>query len=158
LPHLAPYPPGSAAEYTPAPPPHLQLKKLSPDGRKLVDDIRDIIETARLMILTKNDDELFQNFVYHTQVTDVSRGAQGKEALPTSKDAVKNDAENAAVHLRTLLTLVFTNSEMRKVISDVSYPPTLQSSSFDQTLILLFHFHPLKDGSRWPRPLCLGRR
>lgn len=51
--------------------------------------------------------------------TDVSRGAQSKDALPTSSGALKNDAQNASVHLRTLLTLIFTNSEMRKVISDL---------------------------------------
>lgn len=88
------------------------------------------------MILTKNDDELFQNFVYHTQETDVTRGAQSKDALPTSKDAVRSDAENAAVHLRTLLTLVFTNSEMRKVISDVRpcSPPLVSSTTWGATL------------------------
>lgn len=45
----------------------VDVKKLSPDGRKLVDDIRDIIETARLQIITKNKDELMQNFIAHTQ-------------------------------------------------------------------------------------------
>lgn len=32
---------------------------------------------------------------------------------------MKNEASEAATHLRTLLTLVLTNSEMRKVISDL---------------------------------------
>ena len=54
----------------------------------------------------------------HSQ-TDVSRGAQGKDVLPTSKDELKKDGENASVHLRTLLTLILTNSEARKVISDL---------------------------------------
>jgi Family of unknown function (DUF5923) len=36
-------------------------------GQKLVQDIRDIIHTAKLMVGEKNADELFQNFVWHTQ-------------------------------------------------------------------------------------------
>ena len=55
--------------------------------------------------------------------TDVSRGAQSKDVLPTSKGELKKDAENASVHLRTLLTLILTNSEARKVISDLVRPP-----------------------------------
>ena len=50
----------------------VDVKKLSPDGRRLVDDVRDIIETARLQILTKNKDELFQNFIAHTQAVSIS--------------------------------------------------------------------------------------
>jgi hypothetical protein len=42
----------------------VELSKLSPDGKKLVEDVRDIIETARMMIAEKNNGELFQNFVY----------------------------------------------------------------------------------------------
>ncbi|CED82968.1 Protein of unknown function DUF4449 [Phaffia rhodozyma] len=97
----------------------VDIRNLSPSGKKLINDVRDIIETARLMILTKNSDELFQNFIYHTKKTDTTKGAQDKSVLPTSKGEVKNEAVEAASHLRTLLTLVLTNSEMRKVISDL---------------------------------------
>jgi exopolyphosphatase/pppGpp-phosphohydrolase len=39
----------------------VEIEKLSPDGRKLIQDARDIVETARLMVQEKNADELFQN-------------------------------------------------------------------------------------------------
>ncbi|KAL7411844.1 hypothetical protein BDY24DRAFT_395037 [Mrakia frigida] len=97
----------------------VDLKKLSPDGRRLIEDLRDIIETARLQIKTKNADELFQNFIFHTQETDLSRGAQSKDVLPVGKGDLKEDGANASVHLRTLITLILTNSEARKVISDL---------------------------------------
>ena len=42
-------------------------QKLSPEGRKLIQDTRQIIETARLIIKEKNADELFQNFVWNTR-------------------------------------------------------------------------------------------
>ncbi|KDQ50061.1 hypothetical protein JAAARDRAFT_91460, partial [Jaapia argillacea MUCL 33604] len=42
----------------------VNLDKLSPDGKKLIQDTRDIIETARLMFKGKNADEPFQNFVW----------------------------------------------------------------------------------------------
>ena len=42
-------------------------EKLSPDGRKLIQDCRDIIGTARLIVKEKNADELFQSFVWNTR-------------------------------------------------------------------------------------------
>ncbi len=44
----------------------VELQKLSPDGKLLVEDVRDILESARMMISEKNQGELFQNFIYAT--------------------------------------------------------------------------------------------
>jgi hypothetical protein len=41
----------------------VEIDKLSPEGHKLIQDARDIVETARLMVQEKNADGLFQNFV-----------------------------------------------------------------------------------------------
>ncbi|KAG8770836.1 hypothetical protein FRC12_004021 [Ceratobasidium sp. 428] len=91
---------------------------LSPEGKKLIQDTRDIIETARLIVANKNADELFQNFVFHTQGTDYSRAKQEGDVMPVSKDAATRDGQEAVKHLRTLLTLFATNSEARKLLSD----------------------------------------
>ncbi|KZO93654.1 hypothetical protein CALVIDRAFT_539829 [Calocera viscosa TUFC12733] len=93
--------------------------KLSAEGRKLIADTRDIIETARLLVKEKNADELFQNFVYHTMYVDPTKGKIEGDILPVDKETAKADAQQAVVHLRTLLTLFLTNAEFRKLLSDI---------------------------------------
>lgn len=118
------------------------LPRLTPlTGQRLVQDIRDIIHTAKLMVGEKNADELFQNFVWHTQGGSKDLNLQNivGEAKGTVPDAekTKKDGEDglfipsplyhhilmivsfaAVKHLRTLMTLVLTNSEVRKLLSD----------------------------------------
>jgi hypothetical protein len=62
--------------------PPVDNEKLSPEGRKLIQDSRDIIETARLIVKDKNAGELFQNFVWNTR--------------DISLDSVKTDPSGAA--------------------------------------------------------------
>ncbi|KAG8905215.1 hypothetical protein FRB99_000484 [Tulasnella sp. 403] len=99
----------------------IDISKLSHDGQKLVSDSRDIIETARLIVKEKNADELIQNFIWHTTSADFSKAKVDTDAAnPVPKDDVRKDGRQAIEHLRTLLTLVLTNSEARKLLSDVS--------------------------------------
>ncbi|KAF8874992.1 hypothetical protein BD779DRAFT_1450453 [Infundibulicybe gibba] len=99
----------------------VQLDKLSPDGKKLIQDTRDIIDTARLMVQDKNADELFQNFVWHTRDVDTEHFKKDpSEAIPVDAEKARTDADEAVRHLRTLLSLVLTNSEVRKLLSDFS--------------------------------------
>jgi len=98
----------------------VDLKNLSPEGRVLVDDSRDIIETLRMMVAEKNSDELLQNGVWASYAGDASRAKQSGVA-PVSKDDVKSDADQAAAHLRVLITLFITNSEFRKILNDLGF-------------------------------------
>ncbi|KDQ18076.1 hypothetical protein BOTBODRAFT_155126 [Botryobasidium botryosum FD-172 SS1] len=93
---------------------------LSPDGHKLINDTRDIIETARLLVQQKNGDELIQNFIYRTNDVNVSQHAPEGTDVPVTAESAKRDGEQAARHLRTLAQIVLTNSEARKLLSDVS--------------------------------------
>ncbi|TBU29364.1 hypothetical protein BD311DRAFT_269060 [Dichomitus squalens] len=94
---------------------------LSPEGRRLIQDTRDIIETARLMVQQKNADELFQNFIWHTRDVDVDQAKKDpNEVIPVDKEKAKGDGRQAVQHLRTLLSLVMTNAEVRKLLSDFS--------------------------------------
>ncbi|KZP01029.1 hypothetical protein CALVIDRAFT_493481 [Calocera viscosa TUFC12733] len=100
----------------------VDMSQLSSEGRKLIDDTRDIIETARTIVMEKNADELFQNFVWHTTYVDPKRGKvvdSAGDAVPVSQEQAKADAQQAAVHLRTLFTLFLTNAEARKLLNDV---------------------------------------
>ncbi|WVR07478.1 hypothetical protein IAU60_004520 [Kwoniella sp. DSM 27419] len=101
-----------AVEHSP-----VELNKLSPEGRVLIDDFRDIIETLRMIVAEKNADELFQEAVWASYAGDASRAKQSG-VVPVSKDDAKADADQAAAHLRVLITLFLTNSEARKLLSD----------------------------------------
>ncbi|KAJ6447574.1 hypothetical protein C8R47DRAFT_1231379 [Mycena vitilis] len=97
-------------------------KKLSADGRKLVGDIRDILSTFSRLLQEKNKGEILQRFVWATRGVDTSNltPAEGeKEKGKEDVEKAKRDAQLAAHHLRTLLSLVLTNAEMRKLITDV---------------------------------------
>ncbi|KAG2135159.1 hypothetical protein DEU56DRAFT_401150 [Suillus clintonianus] len=95
--------------------------KLSSEGRKLVQDAREIIETARVIVKQKNADELFQNFIWNTR--DISLdSAKMDPGAASSVDRAKidEDRQTAVRHLRTILSLILTNSEVRKLLSDFS--------------------------------------
>ncbi|BGP18009.1 hypothetical protein JCM10213_005048 [Rhodosporidiobolus nylandii] len=94
--------------------------KLSRDGKTLVEDTRDIIRVLKQIITEKNDDELIQNFIYHTRETNTpSAGALKNVSTGTDKGQMQDDANRAVEHLRTLGKLIFTNSEARKLLKDV---------------------------------------
>jgi len=96
--------------------------KLSSDGKQLIQDFRDIIETFSVIIMKKNADELMQNFLFHTKHVDTDTHIQKlKEAsgVAPSKDEAKNDGQAAAQHLRTLAKLIYTSSETRKLLKDI---------------------------------------
>ena len=95
--------------------------ELSPEGKKLIADTRDIIETARLIVKEKNADELFQNFVWHTRDTDFDQAKKDpNQVIPVDQEKAKSDGQQAVAHLRTLLSLILTNAEVRKLLSDFS--------------------------------------
>jgi hypothetical protein len=66
-------------------------KKLSPEGRVLVDDVRDIIETLRMQVHEKNADELLQNAIWASYRSDLSNAKQDG-VIPVTKDDAKKDA------------------------------------------------------------------
>lgn len=99
----------------------VDTRELSYDGKRLIQDTRDIIETARLMVQQKNADELFQNFIWHTRNISVDHAKKDpSEVIPVDKEKTKSDGQQAVQHLRTLLSLVITNAEVRKLLSDFS--------------------------------------
>ncbi|RDX45619.1 hypothetical protein OH76DRAFT_1558936 [Lentinus brumalis] len=92
---------------------------LSPEGQKLVQDTSDVVDTLRALIREKNADEVLQNFVWHTRDVNLDQAKKDpNEVLPVQGGKVKSDGQQAVQHLRTLLSLVFTNAEVRKLVSD----------------------------------------
>lgn len=72
------------------------MKAISPEGKKLIQDTREIINTARLLVQEKNADELFQQFVWHTRSVDTDGLKSGdlNEAIPVEASKAKGDADN----------------------------------------------------------------
>ncbi|KAJ1026312.1 hypothetical protein NDA16_002399 [Ustilago loliicola] len=97
----------------------VDTNKLSPDGKKLIQDVRELIETARQVVLNKNGGEEFQNFLYATRKANIA-GNVNVNAPITAADA-KKDGETAGEAFRTLLTLFLRNGELRKIIQDLGY-------------------------------------
>ncbi|RPD78550.1 hypothetical protein L226DRAFT_543850 [Lentinus tigrinus ALCF2SS1-7] len=92
---------------------------LSPDGQKLVSDTGNIVDTLRALIREKNADEVLQNFVWHTRDVNLDQAKKDpNDVLPVDAGKAKADRQQAVQHLRTLLSLVFTNAEVRKLVSD----------------------------------------
>lgn len=92
---------------------------LSSEGQKLVQDTADIFDTFRALVREKNADEVLQNIVWHTRDVSLDQAKKDpNEVLPVEGQKAKPDGQQAVQHLRTLLSLVFTNAETRKLLSD----------------------------------------
>lgn len=92
--------------------------KLSPEGRHLVGDLRDVIEQAKILLLTKNQGNLLQDFIWQTQNLGGS-GAQ-RPGAPIDKATAQQHGNQALDGLRTLGTLLLSNGQFRKLLSDAT--------------------------------------
>jgi hypothetical protein len=81
----------------------VDVSALSTGGQKLVNDFRDVIETARLIVKEKNADELFQEFVWETSGTAWDSHGLGKGDIPLDKDKTKTDQEQGELSLTNLM-------------------------------------------------------
>lgn len=88
-------------------------KKLSAEGQKLVADLREVIEQAKVLLLTKNQGNLLQDFIWQTQ--QISGGNASKPNAPIDKDTAKQHGNQALEGLRTLGTLIISNGQFRKL-------------------------------------------
>jgi len=89
---------------------------LSDDGKILVKDTQHVIEQAKGLLLSKNEGNLIQDFVWETTKFD-PKSVNAPNA-PISKDAAKKDGDDALQGLRTLGTLLITNGQFRKLLQD----------------------------------------
>jgi len=93
-------------------------KKLSPEGQKLVADLKTVIEQAKILLLTKNEGNLLQDFIWQAeQITGADATLPG---APVDKDTARQHGNEALDGLRTLGTLLITNGQFRKLLSDAT--------------------------------------
>lgn len=90
--------------------------KLSSEGRELVADLKKVIEEAKILLLSKNEDNLLQDFIWQTQ--NLGSGDATKPGAPVDKATAKQHGSEALEGLRTLGTLVITNGQFRKLLND----------------------------------------
>ena len=88
-------------------------KKLSTEGQQLVGDLRDVIEKAKILLLTKNQGNLLQDFIWQTQA--IGSGNASMPNAPLDKDTAKQHGQQALEGLRTLGELLITNGQFRKL-------------------------------------------
>jgi len=93
-------------------------KKLSSDGQKLVGDLKEVIEAAKILLLTKNDGNLLQDFIWQTQ--QISGGDAKAPNAPVDKVTARQHGNEALEGLRTLGTLLISNGQFRKLLNDAS--------------------------------------
>jgi hypothetical protein len=75
----------------------VDTSKLSREGQKLIQDARDVIETARLIVAEKNADELLQNSVWHTRDIEWDNAKKDpNDVLPVDKAKAKDDANHGS--------------------------------------------------------------
>jgi hypothetical protein len=88
-------------------------ERLSEEGRKLVGDLRNVIEEAKFLLLSKNEGNLLQEFIWETQ--HITAGDAALPGAPVDKDTAKQHGNEALEGLRTLGTLLLSNGQFRKL-------------------------------------------
>ena len=79
----------------------------------MVADLRDVIEQAKILLLTKNEGNLLQDFIYQTG--QISGGQTKLPDAPIDKATAQQHGNQALDGLRTLGTLVLSNGQFRKL-------------------------------------------
>jgi len=93
-------------------------KRLSAEGQALVADFKEIVKQAQYLLLSKNDGNLLQDFIWQTQQFDPKTLAA--PGAPVDKDTAQQHGNQALEGLRTLGTLIITNGQFRKLLKDAT--------------------------------------
>jgi hypothetical protein len=88
-------------------------KKLSVEGQALVADFRDVVKQAQKLLLTKNEGNILQDFIWQSQK--IEGGNAALPGAPVDKETAKQHGNEALEGLRTLGTLIISNGQFRKL-------------------------------------------
>ncbi|KAH0562988.1 hypothetical protein GP486_002452 [Trichoglossum hirsutum] len=91
-------------------------KELSSEGQHLVGDLLDVIEQAKILLLSKNDGNVLQDFIWHAE--QLSGGTATPLEAPIDKQTAQQHGTEALEGLRTLGTLLISNGQFRKLLND----------------------------------------
>lgn len=104
---------------------HKKLKnpnpKLSDEGKVILQDFRTVIEEAKRLLLTKNHDEVLQEFIYNATLLGQKGGPQTElPGAPIEKTEADRHKQQGMEGLRTLGQLIITNGQFRKLLNDAT--------------------------------------
>ncbi|KAL7270560.1 hypothetical protein RUND412_006734 [Rhizina undulata] len=93
-------------------------RRLSPQGRVFVKDLRSWVEAVAELALSKNEDDKIQEFIWHTSHAHIMGRAPNLQGV--AKPGVKSgsDAQKAFEKLRLLGNLLYSSPEFRKLLND----------------------------------------
>ncbi|TVY16164.1 Uncharacterized protein LARI1_G006871 [Lachnellula arida] len=91
---------------------------LSTEGKALVADVRDVVSQAKYLLLTKNEGNLWQDFIWQSQK--IEAGDAKLPGAPVDSETAKQHGNEALEGLRTLGTLIITNGQFRKLLNDAT--------------------------------------
>lgn len=92
--------------------------RLSEEGRKLVADLKEVIHQAQHLLLSKNEGNLLQEFIWDSQHIDGANA--GLPNAPTDKATAQQHGDQALEGLKTLGRLVLSNGQFRKLLNDAT--------------------------------------
>ncbi|OBZ91473.1 Uncharacterized protein C32A11.02c [Choanephora cucurbitarum] len=94
---------------------------ISPDGKKLFADFRDLITTAEKALKVKNKEELFQSLVYHLHKMEspINRDHVSESVKSQDTDALRNESKKASSALYKIGKLMLVNNEFRSVLGEL---------------------------------------
>jgi len=90
--------------------------RLSSEGKELVADLREVIKQAKHLLLSKNEGNLLQDFIWDCQHLDGSNAQL--PGAPTDKATAQQHGNEALEGLKTLGTLILSNGQFRKLLDD----------------------------------------
>lgn len=84
----------------------------------MVADFTSVVKQAKNLLLSKNEGNLLQDFIWQTQQFDPK--AVNVPGAPIDKAAAQQHGDKALEGLRTLGTLIITNGQFRKLLNDAT--------------------------------------
>jgi hypothetical protein len=78
-----------------------------------VKDFREVVQQAKYLLLSKNEGNLLQDFIWESQK--VTGGNAAVPGVPVGKESAQQDGNKALEGLRTLGTLIISNGQFRKL-------------------------------------------
>lgn len=97
---------------------------LSSESREIIEDVKEVIASARNLILVKNEGNLIQEFIWDAE--NVSQPSSIRQPVAgIDKDTERQRGAQAAEDLKTLGTLLITNGQFRKLRMWISMPRPL---------------------------------
>nr|BAK00933.1 predicted protein [Hordeum vulgare subsp. vulgare] len=92
--------------------------RLSEEGRQLVADVKEVVRQAKYLLLSKNEGDLLQEFIWDCQNVDGNNA--NLPNAPTDKGTAQQHGNQALDGLKTLARLIISNGQFRKLLNDVT--------------------------------------